>query len=185
MPTVPSLARRCSAEVVGTFVFVFIGADSAIATKSLGVTDPASALLIAAFANGLGLAVGIAATLATSGGSLNPAVTVGLWVGKKLHARDVIPYIVAEVVGATIAVSLLRAVTPSSIGNAVDWGSPTLSSAISAGQGILFELVMTFFLVFVVYGTIVDKRAPRISGLAVGLLVLGAVLVGGVYTGPP
>jgi aquaporin TIP len=154
-----------------------------VATKSLGVSDPASALLIAAFGNGIGLAIGISATMAVSGGVLNPAVAIGLLVGGKLTAREVVPYIIAEVVGATIAGGLLLAVAPSQFGNPVHWGSPALAPSIGTLQGLLFELVMTFFLVFVVYGTAVDSRAPKIAGFGIGLLVMTDVLVGGPFTG--
>jgi aquaporin TIP len=179
----PKLYQKLVAEIVGTFLFVFIGAGSAVATKSLGITDPASALVVAALANGLGLGIGISTTMAVSGGSLNPAVTIGLWVGRKISGRDVIPYILAELVGAIIASGLLVAVTPTSLGTAVHYGAPTIASSITVAQGLLFELVMTFFLVLVVYGTAVDERAPKIAGFGIGLLVLGDVLVGGAFTG--
>ena len=183
MSSTPSLGRRLAAEFFGDFIFVFVGAGSAVSTQFLGVSNPGSGLIIAALANGIGLGVAISATMAISGGALNPAVVVGLWVGKKLPAREVIPYIVAEIMGATFAVGLLIAAAPSAIGKEVHWGSPTLASAINSWQGMLFELVMTFFLVFVVYGTAVDGRAPKIAGLGIGLLVVTDVLVGGPFTG--
>jgi MIP family channel proteins len=179
----PGLARKCVAEVLGTFLFVFVGAGSAVASQYLGITDPGSALLVAAFANGLGLAIGISVTMGVSGGALNPAVTIGLLLGRKMSARDVLPYIVAEFIGATLAGVLLMASSPSSAGAAAHWGAPALSSAISVVQGTLFELVMTFLLVLAVYGTIVDPRAPKIAGFGVGLVVVADVLVGGPFTG--
>lgn len=172
-----------AAEFFGVFIFVFVGAGSAVATQFLGVSNPGSGLIIAALANGIGLGVAISSTMAISGGALNPAVVVGLWVGKKLPTREVIPYIVAELLGATLAAGMLIAAAPSAIGKAVHWGSPTLASAINSWQGMLFELAMTFFLVFVVYGTAVDGRAPKIAGLGIGLLVVADVLVGGPFTG--
>ena len=159
MSDAPKLGRKLIAELVGTFIFVFVGAGSAVASQYLGITEPGSALLVAALANGIGLAIGISATLAVSGGALNPAVVIGLFVGGKLPARDVIPYIIAELVGAMIAGGLLAVLAPSSIASAVHLGAPTLSNAISRLRGLLFELVMTFFLVFAVYGTIVDSSA--------------------------
>jgi glycerol uptake facilitator-like aquaporin len=56
---------------------------------------------MAALANGIGLAVAVSATMSVSGGSLNPAVTVALFLGRKLPARDVVPYIIAEIGGDT------------------------------------------------------------------------------------
>ncbi len=110
-------------------MFVFVGAGSAVASQYVGVFDPGSMLVVAALANGLGLAIGISITMGISGGALNPAVTIGLLLGKKIRAKDVIPYIIAELVGATIAGLLLMAVSPSSVGNAAHWGAPSLSSA--------------------------------------------------------
>jgi len=118
----PALRIRILAESLGTFLFVFVGAGSAVATQYLGVSDPGSALLVAAFANGLGLAIGISITMGVSGGVLNPAVTLGLYVGKKLRGRDVVPYIIAQLVGATVAGAVLMAATPASAGAAAHWG---------------------------------------------------------------
>jgi MIP family channel proteins len=172
------LARRYVAELLGTFLFVFVGAGSAVASFTL---DPGASLLIGAFANGIGLAVAVSATMGISGGHLNPAVTIGLWLGKKTPARDVIPYIIAQLVGATIAGLVLMFVLPAT-GSEVDWGAPGLNT-ITVAQGTVFELVMTFFLVLAIYGTAVDKRAPKIGGFGIGLTVLADVLVGGPFTG--
>ena len=183
LSTSPTLSRKLAAEAVGTFVFVLVGAGSAVGTASLVGPNSAAAILVAALANGLGLGVAISATMAISGGALNPAVTLGLWVGKKLKSRDVIPYIVAELVGATAAGLALEASFPSALGDSVKWGSPTLSSALSAGQGMAIEALLTFVLVFAVYGTAVDSRAPHIGGLGIGLAVVADVLVAGNLTG--
>ena len=182
----PDLARRCIAELLGIFLFVFVGAGSAVAAQFLfSIYDPRASLLVAALANGLGLAIGISATMGISGGNLNPAVTIGLLAGKKAKPMDVIPYIVSQLVGAIIAGLLLVAVLPLDTGKTVDWGAPTLptGNAISVAQGALFELIMTFFLVLAVYGTVVDKRAPKIGGFGVGLTLLVSVLVAGPFTG--
>ena len=183
MSTAIALSRKLVAELVGTFLFVFVGAGSAVATQSLGFSNPGSSLLIGALANGLGLAVAVSLTMAISGGALNPAVTVGLFLGKKVKGKDVVPYIVAQLIGATLAGAVLVASFPSSLGNPVNWGAPSLSSAITVGQGILLELVMTFFLVLAVYGTAVDKRAPKIAGFGIGIAVMADVLAGGPFTG--
>src|SRR5215467_10605015 len=108
-----SLRRRLVAEFLGTFLFVFVGAGSAVATNVLGFSNPGASLLIAAFANGLGLSVAISITMGISGGVLNPAVTLGLFLGKKLKGKDVVPYIVAQLVGATLAAAVLIASVPS------------------------------------------------------------------------
>jgi MIP family channel proteins len=181
MSTPPPLSKKLAAEAFGTFAFVLVGAGSALGTPSN--SDPSSSLLIAALANGLGLAMAVSATMGISGGVLNPAVAVGLLVGGKLPRRDVAPYMVAELAGATGAGAALVLAFPSSLGNAVHWGAPTLSSSITALQGIGVEALLTFVLVIAVYGTAVDARAPRIGGLGIGLAVVADILVGGTLTG--
>jgi MIP family channel proteins len=177
------LSRKLVAEFLGTFVFVVVGAGSALGTASLPIPDSGAQLLIAAFGNALGLAMAVSATMGVSGGVLNPAVTLGLWVGKKLPSRDVIPYILAQLVGATSAGFALVVSFPSALGNPVHWGAPTLNSLLSVWQGIAIEALLTFVLVIAVYGTAVDSRAPRIGGLGIGFAVLADILVGGNLTG--
>jgi len=183
MPSVSSLSKKLIAEVFGTFVFVVVGAGSAPGTASLTNPDPGAQLLIASLANGLGLAMAVSATMGTSGGVLNPAVTLGLWAGKKLPSREVVPYMAAQLVGATAAGFALVVSFPSTLGSPVHWGAPTLNGILSVWQGIAIEALLTFVLVIAVYGTAVDSRAPRIGGLGIGLAVLAEVLVAGNLTG--
>ncbi|QQG49391.1 MAG: aquaporin [archaeon] len=177
------LSRRITAEFLGTFVFVLVGAGSAVGAQALGGQALSSGILIAAFANGLGLAMAVSATMGVSGGVLNPAVAVGLVVGRKLELNALVPYVVAELAGATAAGLLLVLSFPSSLGSAAHWGAPTLSGQVAVVQGVAIEALLTFVLVFAVYGTAVDERAPKIGGLGIGLAVLADVLVGGALTG--
>jgi MIP family channel proteins len=177
------LSKKLAAEMVGTFVFVLVGAGSAVGMSSLLNPNSGTEILVAALANGLGLAMAVTATMAISGGALNPAVVLGLWVAKKLPSRDVIPYILSELVGAVAAGLALVASFPAVWGSAVNWGSPTLSGVLSTWQGIAIEGLLTFVLMIAVYGTAVDPRAPRIGGLGIGLAVLADVLVAGNLTG--
>ncbi len=183
-PVVLSLRRKAVAELVATFVFVFVGAGSAVSTQYLLGSTPAFPQLIAvAFANGLGLAVAVSATLNISGGSLNPAVTIAVLIARKISLRAAVAYIIAEVIGATLAGVLLIVSLPSDVGNAVHWGAPTLSPRTNLFQGILLEAIMTFFLVIVIFGTAIDLRAPKLGGFAIGLTVVVDVLTGGPFTG--
>ena len=183
MSSAPSLSRRLAAELLGTFIFVIVGAGSALGAASLSSPNAGTLLLIAALANGLGLAMAVSLTMKTSGGVLNPAVAVGFWVGGKLKARDAVLYVVVELVGAIGAGTALVLSFPSALGTSVDWGAPTLSSMLNASQGIAIEALLTFVLVMAIYGTAVDARAPQIGGLGIGLAVLADVLVGGNLTG--
>lgn len=179
----PPLSKKLAAEAVGTFVFVLVGAGSALGVKSLASPGSGSSLLVAAFANGIGLAVAVSATLGISGGALNPAVSLGLWVGGKLSTKDLVAYATAELVGATAAGLALVASFPATLGDPVKWGAPTLSGLLTTWQGISVEALLTFVLIIAVYGTAVDPRAPKIGGLGIGLAVLADVLAGGSLTG--
>lgn len=189
MSETPRMEKRLLAEFIGTYMFVFVGAGSAVGSYyafGSGINaNPAVALLVAALGNGLGLGISISATMGISGGALNPAVVIGLLVGKKMPLKDVVPYIVAELAGAIFAGLSLVAVAPRDAGNHVYWGAPTTGTPlpISVGSAIALEAIMTFFLVFVVYETIVDGRAPKLGGLLVGLIVVTDVFIGGPLTG--
>ena len=183
MDSMPGIQKKVVAELVGTFVFVLVGAGSTLGTFSLGLSDPASGLIVAAVANGLGLAMAVSATMAISGGVLNPAVALGLVVGKKLKLEEAALYILAEIAGAVAAGSALVISFPSAIGSPVHWGAPSLAGSISAEQGVGIEALLTFVLVIAVYGTAVDARAPHIGGLGIGLAVVADVLVAGPLTG--
>ena len=177
----PKLGRRAFAEALGTFFFVFLGAGSVIAAYFAGLGT--SALLAIAFANGIGLALAISFTMNISGGHINPAVTIAALINGKISGRDAIAYIIAQVLGAIIAGLLLVALYPAAQGIAVNYGAPSLSASTSVITGILLEAVMTFFLVTAVFGTAVDRRAPKIAGFGVGLTVMLDVLIGGPFTG--
>jgi aquaporin Z len=165
------------AEAVGTFFLVFPGAGAPMLGAALHRPVP---LLDVALANGLGLGIGISATLAVSGGALNPAVTAALWSLGKLRAGMAFLYIVAEVAGATLAALLLHWLVP---GGPVGAGTPVPGVGVGAVRAAGIECVLTFLLVSTVLLTIVDRQAPRIAGLGVGLIVVADVLMGGPLSG--
>jgi MIP family channel proteins len=174
------LGRRALIELVGTFMFVFIGAGSAVAAYFVAPTSPP--LISVALANGIALGLAVSYAMNISGGHLNPAVTIGMLATKRIKGSDAAAYIAAQVVGAILAGYLLVLLLPHATGAIVNYGTPSLSS-IGVLQGIALEAVMTFFLVFTVFGTTVDSRAPKIGGLGVGLVVMVDVLIGGPFTG--
>jgi len=161
------------AEFVGTFTLIFAGVGAiAIGADLVGV----------ALAHGLALAIMITAVMAVSGGHLNPAVTIGLWAAGKFPASRIAGYLIAQVAGAFVAAVLIKLGLPDQTAVA-GTGTPTLAAGVSVGSAILLEAVLTFFLVFTVLGTAVDKRAPKLGGLLIGLSVTMGVLVAGPITG--
>ncbi len=180
MSAKPNIAKMAAAELVGTFVFVLVGAGSAVGA---GAAAGVPGLIAAALGNGLGLAVAVSATMNTSGGHLNPSVTIGMLATKKIDVKTAVAYIICQLIGATVAGVVLMATLPMALGNAVQWGAPSLSSQTSVAQGILLEAVMTFFLVFSIFGTAVNSKAPKIGGFGIGLTVAAIVLTAGPFTG--
>src|SRR5881628_629684 len=178
-----NLAKQCAAEFIGTFALIFVGIG-AIANNSSPAVGVG--LLGVALAHGLTIAVMVSATGAISGGQLNPAVTLGLLVGGRMDLRKSIAYWAAQLLGAFAAGILLVNVLGGGLqsgGEIVARGTPDLGRGVGPVRGIIIEAVLTFFLVFVVYGTAIDLRAPKIGGLAIGLTVALDILFGGPLTG--
>lgn len=161
------------AEFIGTFTLIFAGVGAiAIGADLVGV----------ALAHGIALAVMITAVAAVSGGHLNPAVTIGLWAAGKFPAGKILGYLIAQVAGAFVAAILIKLCLPAETVVA-GTGTPALAAGVGVGAAILLEAVLTFFLVFTVLGTAVDKRAPKLGGLLIGLSVTMGILVAGPITG--
>jgi MIP family channel proteins len=178
-----TLSKQCVAEFIGTFALIFIGVGVIANHSNLNSN---AGLLAVALAHGLTIAVMVSATGGISGGHLNPAVTFGLFVGGKIDGKRMLAYWIAQLAGAIVAAALVALL----LGSAevpgkelVFKGTPAVGKGATAIQSIGIEAVLTFFLVFVVYGSAVDMRAPKIGGLAIGLTVTLDILFGGPFTG--
>ena len=169
-----NLAQRLTAEFIGTFTLIFIGVSSICVN---------SGLVGVAFAHGLALVVMITALGHISGGHLNPAVTVGVLVGGKISKTDAVAYIIAQLLGGVVGALAVKAVIAPAMYDAVKLGTPMLGEGVSFGTGVLVELILTFFLVTVVYGSAVDGRAGKWGGLFIGLTVVMDILGTGPLTG--
>lgn len=175
------IMKSLVAEAVGALALIFLGAGSIIADQltggSIGVTG-------IAFAHGLAIATMVAAAGHVSGGHFNPAVTLGFAATGRLPAGTAAAYILAQLVGASIGALLLTATFPEAARQAVGLGTPGLAQGVAAGTGIVVEAVLTFFLVFVIFGVAVDARAQRpVAPLAIGLAITMDILAGGALTG--
>jgi MIP family channel proteins len=169
-----SLSQKVGAEFIGTFTLIFVGVSSLCVNAGLvGV----------ALAHGLAIAVMVSALGHISGGHFNPAVTVGALVGNKITSRDAILYVLAQLAGGFVGALVAKVVIPLEMYEAAKLGTPMLSPGISTGAGIIMEVVLTFFLVMVVYGTAIDNRAPKVGGLFIGLTIALDILAGGPMTG--
>ena len=168
------------AEFISTFALIFIGAGSILAN---GLTGGALGLTGIALAHGLVLFVMIYAIGHISGGHVNPAVTIGMWVTKRIGTVKAVGYIISQLAGAILGGFLLKLVFVGADAS-LNLGTPALGPGVSFGTAILVELILTFFLMFVIYGVAIDKRAPAgVYGAAIGLTVAVDILAGGPLTG--
>jgi MIP family channel proteins len=174
-----NLPKQCLAEFIGTYALIFIGVG-AIYNNSTG---QGMGLLGVALAHGLTIAVMVSATGGISGGHLNPAVTLGFLTGGKIRLGDCIAYWISQLAGGAAAGFCLLYLFGEKGTSIVAAGTPDLGSGTSQSIGIGIEMVLTFFLVFVVYGSAVDVRAPKIGGLAIGATVALDIMFGGPFTG--
>lgn len=172
--------RAYLAELIGTFTLIFIGAGAICLEVSKGGVG----LVGIALAHGLAIAVMVSAVGHLSGGHFNPAVTIGVWAAKKISTANAMGYIIAQLAGATLGAWMLKCHYPDLLVAPTALGTPMLDSAVTFGQGICLEAVLTFLLVFVIFGTAIDSRGPKpIAGLAIGLTITLDILMGGPLTG--
>ncbi len=173
------LQRPIVAEFVGTFALVFIGG----ATIMNGYVAKAAVPLIdIAIAHGLIMALLVSATMRVSG-HLNPAVTIGVAVTRRLSPGAAMIYVVAQCAGAVVAALALKALFPPEVAHASRLGGQWVAGNVGTGTAIALEAIATFFLVFVFFGTVVDPRGPRVGGFAVGLTITAGMLAIGPLTG--
>lgn len=168
------------AELIGTFALIFMGAGSILADALTGGKIGITGI---ALAHGLAIATLVSATGHISGGHLNPAVTAAFVATGRMPVGTGLAYITSQLAGASLAAFFLVAAFPEAVRNAAMLGTPSLNPNITAGTGIIVEAVLTFFLVFAVFGTAVDGRGPRVGGLFIGLALTMGVLAGGALTG--
>lgn len=175
------LASVLAAEALGTFLFFFVGMGAVVLSTHTG--DGAGGLLGVALAHGLALAVLVSALGAVSGAHFNPAVTFAVWIAGHIELARAGLYLVAQAAGAVVAALLLRSVFPESSWGPSGIGTPALGEGIGPAAGMTIEAVLTILLVMAVFGTAIDRRAPKIGGLAIGLAVAADILMGGPLTG--
>jgi len=175
-----TISRQLAAEFLATLALVFIGAGSVVVDA---MTGGEVGLVGVALAHGVVLSVMVTITMPISGGHVNPAVTFGLWLARKIDARRAGLYVVAQLAGAVAGAFLLRALFPVGAGDATSWGLPRISPYISFPQAVVIEATLTLFLVSAVFGTAVSPQAPKVGGFGIGLVLAFDILAAGPLTG--
>lgn len=167
-----TLSQRLTAEFLGTFWLTFGGCGSAVlsaAFPQLGIGFAGVAL-----AFGLTVLTGVYAFGNISGGHFNPAVTVGLWAGARFAARDVLPYIIVQVVGAIIAAIVLYFIAKGhpgfELGSFASNGYGDFSPGhYTLAAGLVTEVVLTFFFLIIILGATSSRAPAGFAGIAIGL----------------
>ncbi|MCA9627133.1 MAG: aquaporin Z [Myxococcales bacterium] len=177
-----SLGRRAAAEVFGTFWLVFGGCGSAVLAAAF--PDLGIGLMGVALAFGLSVLTMAYAIGHVSGCHLNPAVTVGLVVGRRFSAKEALPYVIAQLSGAVLGAGVLLVIASGKAGFDVSAGFATNGFAEHSPGGysmlaaLVAEVVLTFFFLFIILGA-TDERAPAgFAPIAIGLALTLVHLIG-------
>jgi aquaporin Z len=166
------LINKLGAEFLGTLWLVFGGAGSAV--LAAGYPELGIGFVGVSIAFGLTVLSGIYALGHISGGHFNPAVSVGLWLGKRFDAKELIPYIIAQVLGGIAGAGILYMIASGKAGfeaggfasNGFGEHSPDGYNMMSV---LIAEVVLTFFFLIVILGA-THKNAPKgFAGIAIGL----------------
>ena len=167
-----SMTKRAAAEFFGTFWLTFGGCGSAVlaaAYPELGIGFQG-----VAFAFGLTVLTMAYAAGPISGGHFNPAVTIGLWAGRRIPASDILPYVIAQVLGAVVAAGVLWLIASGKpdfvpggfASNGYGDLSPGHYSLLSC---LVMEVVMTFFFLLVIMGSTAPGAPGGFAPIAIGL----------------
>ena len=171
--------RHFIAEFIGTFALVFVGGAAIMIAKDSGSQ---AGLLAIALAHGLIYAVMVSALMRISG-HFNPAITLGFLATRRIEAPMAGVYILGQLIGAIVAAYTLKFTFPFTLFEVTRGGGQSLARQVTGSQGFVLEFIATFFLALVVFGTAVDPKAPRIGGLAIGLVLTADILAIGPLTG--
>jgi glycerol uptake facilitator protein len=185
MTNEPTAMQKYLAEMLGTFMLVWIGPGAGVVAGLVGVKGLSDVLAIA-MAFGIAVAVAIYVVGKISGCHINPAVTIALAVRGSFPWKDVGPYIAAQSIGAIAASLLFVACMGTQASTVYGLGATTLNTAagITMPMGILAEAIGTFFLMITIMGVAVDSRAPEgWAGWIIGMAVAGIIITLGPLTG--
>jgi glycerol uptake facilitator protein len=184
----PTTTEKFVAEALGTFLLVFIGCGAGTLTALLPhnghFPQTAAELVLVALAFGFALFIIVMIVGRISGAHVNPAVTLGLAATGNFAWDEVLPYILAQIIGAilgALGIAILYGRLASTVGHL---GAPSLATNTSILQGIIGEALGAAVLMLAIFATAVDTRAPAgWAGLVIGLTLGAVIMVGGPATG--
>ena len=173
--------KKYLAELVGTMVLVLMGCGVAV-SLSCSPADAAS-VIGTSFAFGLSVVAMAYAIGGISGCHINPAITLGVWLSKRMSGKDAAMYMLFQVIGAFVGSAILWLLT-SNVEGLAGTGANAAQEGVSVCGALIAEIVFTFVFVLVVLGTTDSKKgAGNLAGLAIGLTLVLVHLVCIRYTG--
>ncbi len=163
--------KKYLAEMFGTMTLVLMGCGAAIFNGGCGSVPQ---VLTVAFAFGLSVVAMAYAVGGVSGCHINPAITLGVWLSKRMSGKDAAMYMLFQVIGALIGSTILYLITSNvEMGYATTTGANALGAGVSVAGGFLAEMFFTFVFVLVVLGATDSKKgAGSLAGLAIGLTLV-------------
>jgi MIP family channel proteins len=178
-----SSSKLFLAEAIGTFFLCFAGIGAIVATGA--PVNSGAGLVEIALAHGLALSIAVSIFAGVSGSHFNPAVTLGMLSTGRIEAPRAGLYIIAQLVGATVAAFACNIIYPEAAVAASKLGIPLPGAWVTTPILLLTEFILTFLLMTAIFGTAVDGRAPgmKLGGFAIGLTVAFDILAAGPVTG--
>lgn len=166
------MKRKLVAEFIGTLWLVLGGCGSAVLAAA--IPDLGIGFMGVALAFGLTVVTMAYAIGHVSGCHLNPAVSIGLWIGGRFGSKDVIPYILAQVLGGIAGAGLLYTIVTGTLGGEIgDFAANGFGDhsprGFSMQSALITEMVMTFMFLFIILGATHAKAPKGFGGLAIGL----------------
>ncbi len=180
-----NLPQKLVAEFVATCGFILFGCGAVCMDQSSHTASETLGWVGLALAFGLSYAVFNTVAAPISGGHLNPAITLGMWVTRRLSSLDTILYIAAQLAGATTGAWALTHIYPETVWRVAALGATSLSPDATRIPAMAVEALLTFFLAWVFFAAWVDPQsaARGTGGLLPGFTVMLGVLVGGPISG--
>lgn len=166
--------KKYISEFIGTFALVFCG-TGAVVVNSL--SNGSLGLLGISAVFGIMVAAMIYAFGSSSGAHINPAVTIGLFVGNLMPRKEAFRYVLAQIGGAILASGLLSIMFP---------GSNTLGETLPNGgivPSMVLEMILTFFLMLTILSFSNNKEQAHLAGAIIGMLLVGIILIAGPISG--
>ena len=172
--------KKYLAELIGTFILVFMGCGSAML---LGC-DVAGGHLAVALAFGLSIVATAYVIGDVSGCHINPAVSLAMLINKKLSVVDFCGYVVAQIIGAIAGAGLLKVLMGFGIADLTGaLGSNGIANAGGIAGALLIEIVLTFIFIFTILGVTSSKSNGSVAGIVIGLVLAFVHIVGIPLTG--